>query len=229
MRHDQLSLFRNGGKRRGAGRKPAHGRAGTPHDKRPELDGTNALHVTLRMAPEVGCMRRRGMYRAIRAATRVAAKRDSFRIVHLSIQGTHVHMLVEASSKQTLARGMQGFKISAARHINAHHRRHGRVFADRYHLVVITSPTQMRHTLSYVLNNWRHHSDALPAPGWLVDPFSTGFAFTGWREHPGSLFPPGAYDWLVVRPPESWLLRTGWRLAGSATISALEAPGGHDE
>ena len=43
----------------------------------------------------------------------------NFRIVHLSIQRTHVHLLVEANSKGNSRRGMQGFQISAAKHLNA--------------------------------------------------------------------------------------------------------------
>jgi REP element-mobilizing transposase RayT len=232
--HQQIALFRNGGKRRGAGRKPAGARARTAHEARPEIDATNAMHVTLRVASEVGRMRRPEVYRAIRAASVVASRRGQVRIVHLTIQSTHLHMIVEAEDKNALARGMQGFQISAAKNINkvvgTDGRRRGRVFADRYHLVVIRSPTQMRHVLAYVLCNWRKHRDDGTAPGWLIDPYATGFAFDGWRELAtgGVMWPPGTYDWLVVREARSWLLRDGWR-RGGAPISAFEIPGGHDE
>ena len=46
-------------------------------------------------------------------------RREDCRIVHLSIQGNHVHLLVEAENRMALARGMQAFEISAAKHINA--------------------------------------------------------------------------------------------------------------
>lgn len=232
--HEQILLFRNGGKRRGAGRKPAGLRAGTSHASRPIIDGTNAMHVTLRVALEVGQLRRREIYRAIRAASTVTARREEFRIVHLSIQHDHVHMIVEAENKKALARGMQGFQISAAKQINkalgGAQPRRGRVFSDRYHLVVIGSPTQMRHVLAYVLCNWRKHRDDRRAPGWLVDPYATGFAFSGWRELAAgeTMWPAGTYDWIVVRQPRSWVLRDGWR-RGGAPISAFEVPGGHDE
>ena len=39
--------------------------------------------------------------------------------MHFSIQRTHVHLLVEANSKGDSRRGMQGFQISAAKHLNA--------------------------------------------------------------------------------------------------------------
>jgi hypothetical protein len=36
-----------------------------------------------------------------------------------SAQRTHLHLLVEAKDKEALAAGMQGFQISAAKHLNA--------------------------------------------------------------------------------------------------------------
>ena len=156
IRHVQQELFRNGGKRRGAGRKPRGARAGSAHQVRPDVKPHHALHVVLRVVPAVGSLRRRRMYKAMREATIVAALRERIRIVHISLQRTHVHLLVEAEDQQALARGMQGFEISAARNINTalgdqYRRRRGRVFADRYHLEVITSPTRARNAISYVL------------------------------------------------------------------------------
>src|ERR1041384_2661392 len=139
----QQELFRRGGKRRGAGRKPRSSRAGERHQARPEFKPYHPLHIVMRVAPEVGSLRRRAMYKALRDATITAALRERFRIVHISLQRTHVHLLVEADHKTALARGMQGFTISAARNINTalgdgKRRRRGRVFADRYHVEVIT-------------------------------------------------------------------------------------------
>src|SRR5262249_32294437 len=144
-RHVQQELFRRGGKRRGAGRKPEGARAGERHAARPAFKPYHALHVVMRVVPEVGSLRRRQTYQALRDATITAALRERFRIVHISLQRNHVHMLVEAEHKAALGRGMQGFQISAARHINTAlgdgvRRRRGRVFADRYHVQVITTP-----------------------------------------------------------------------------------------
>jgi hypothetical protein len=112
----QLPLWKpRGGKRRGAGRKPKGWRAGSPHRARPELEARHPVHVTLRVIPAVGSLRRRFTYKAIRQATLTTALRERFRIVHLSIQRTHIHLIVEASDKRALASGMQGFQISAAR------------------------------------------------------------------------------------------------------------------
>jgi hypothetical protein len=176
------------------------------------------------------------MYKALREATIVAAVRERIRIVHISLQRNHVHMLVEAEDKDALGRGMQGFQISAARHINTvlgdgrYRRRRGPVFADRYHLVVIRSPRRARHALSYVLNNWRKHCEdrhGLPST-WLVDPYSSGISFPDWKELEDKPFMwpiRATYDPLVVRRPQSWLLREGWKVSQCGSISVFEVPG----
>jgi REP element-mobilizing transposase RayT len=279
---EQLVLFkRRGGKRRGAGRKPAGRLAGSPHKLRPDLNARYPVHVVLRVIGAVGNLRRRFTYRAIREATLTTARREDFRIVHVSIQRTHVHLLVEAQHKQALASGMQGFQISAAKHLNAAiskgkpgPRRRGTVFPDRYHAEIITSPRQARHTLSYVLinrpipsgrskigrlaaknwpvnnqitgqshelsghvaerrlagylgNNWHKHQEdrATPMATWTIDWFSSAAMFAGWAEYGEEAFlwrGPGTYDPLVVYQPKTWLLREGWKRAGS--ISCREVP-----
>jgi len=82
--------------------------------------------------------------------------------------------------------------------------------------------------LSYVLGNWRHHKEDQEelARTWLVDPFSTGVLFPDWKEleDKAAMWPiRETYDPLVVRRPESWLLREGWKKAG--TISCHDVPG----
>ncbi len=196
------------------------------------MESKNALHVVLRVAPAVGSLRRRDLYRAMRSASVVAALRGRIRIVHISIQRTHVHLLVEAENKLALGRGMQGFQISAARNINTAlggdgERRCGAVFVDRYYLVVIDSPTQARHALSYVLNNWKKHAEDRSGvlSGWLVDPFSSGCSFADWHERAevdAAWKVPPTYEPLVVSEPQSWLLRKGWKLAGP--VSVREVP-----
>jgi REP element-mobilizing transposase RayT len=231
--HVQQELFRRGGKRRGAGRKPKGARAGERHGARPEFKSYHPLHVVMRVVPEVGSLRRRKMYKALRDATITAALRERFRIVHISLQRSHVHMLVEAEHKAALGRGMQGFQLSAARHINTVlgdgvRRRRGRVFADRYHVEVITTPTRARHAIGYVLSNFRKHGEDREglASTWLVDPFSSGISFPDWKEledQPWMWPIRETYDPLVVRRPESWLLREGWKKAGGL-ISARDVP-----
>jgi REP-associated tyrosine transposase len=243
-RHVQQELFgaRNGqpsrvgrshrrrpGRRRKPGRKPNGARAGSPHKTRPTLTKHCAVHVVLRVVAAVGNLRRRDAYRAIREATIAVALRElnakidgSFRIIHISIQRTHVHLLVEADHKMALSRGMQSFQISAAKHLNRaaskglEERRRGTVFPDRFHQEIIRSPTQARHALSYVLNNWRKHREDRQR-SWNVDPFSTGVLFGGWRQRDDEVLLwrwRDTYDPLVVYLPTTWLLRAGWRKGG---------------
>jgi REP element-mobilizing transposase RayT len=242
-RHIQQELFKpRGGKRRGAGRKPKNGkRAGSPHKERPELKAYWPVHVVLRVHEDVQPLRTRDMYKALREATIAVALRElhfaeegAFRIVHISIQSSHVHMIVEAANKTALSRGMQSFQISAAKHINRvysdraglERRRRGTVFPDRFHQEILKSPRQARHALSYVLNNWRKHSEDRQRAS-KVDPFSTGALFSGWRERADAmtLFRwPTTYEPLVVYLPQTWLLRVGWEKHGR--VSFREVPGG---
>src|SRR6201992_3826097 len=180
----QQELFRRGGRRRRAGRKPARGRAGSRHRARATVNSYHALHVVMRVVEAVGSLRKRAMYQALREATITAALRQRFRIVHISIQRTHVHMLVEAEHAQALARGMQGFQIAAARNINTRLATNGRRaprpgFSGRPHLEVITTPRRARHVLAYVLNNWRKHNEdrAGVASTWLGGPVATRVLF----------------------------------------------------
>lgn len=242
-RHIQQPLFKErGGKRPGAGRKPKGARAGSPHKKRPTLAARFPVHVVLRVVTEVGSLRKRKMYAALRDATLAVARRElyiaetgAFRIVHISIQRTHVHLIVEADHAMALSRGMQSFQISAAKHLNAAvsvgrpERRRGTVFPDRFHEEIIKTPRQARHTLAYVLNNWRRHGEdrARVSRSWNVDPFSTGLVFGGWKARQEAVLMwkwPATYLPLFVYVPNTWLLREGWR-KGGPLLHFQEVPG----
>lgn len=159
-KHSQTSLtFRtHGGARPGAGRPSKHGRAGASHATRSAHDHHHPVHITLRVVGSVGNLRRRDTYLAIREATIITARREDFRIIHMSIQRDHVHLLVEADDKHAISNGVRGFSISAARQINKaisarpggdYERRTGRVFADRYHARPLTTPRAVRSCLRY--------------------------------------------------------------------------------
>jgi REP element-mobilizing transposase RayT len=165
---------RRGGKRKGAGRPKRGARASERHKKRPKLSAYEPVHVVIRARKDIGSLRTRPIFRAIKEATFTAFAHDdravakprasaattklgrAFHIVHLSIQRTHIHLIVEASDRMALARGMQAFGISAARHINAATGHRGSVFSDRYFPRVLKTPTQVRNCLAYVLKNSSH-------------------------------------------------------------------------
>jgi REP-associated tyrosine transposase len=224
-----------GGKRRGAGR-PAKKpwRPSERHKLRARFAKTTPLHVTLRVVDAIGKLRRRDAYHAIRRAMQATLARTDFRIVHISLEDDHIHLIVEADTERALAKGMQAFEISAAIRLNVAfskrgRRRYGQVFADRYHPVVITSPTQARHAIAYVLNNWRRHrqDNGMESRLWTVDYFSSGPSFRGWKECDASPMPfdmPPTYEPLPVATPQTWLLGAGWRKTGRP-ISLREVPG----
>ena len=208
------------------GKRRTTGRRNTPHTPRAHLTKHIPVHVTLRLDHHAtGNARRRDMYKAIRTAT--TRTKDCIRIIHLSIQRTHLHLIVEANDRDALSSGMQSFEISAARRINRVCKRSGRVFTDRYNAEYLTTPTQTRNALSYVLNNWRKHGDDAISPTFRIDPYSSAILFDGFADYAA---PPRAtwaipYEPLQIRPPESWLLRVGWRRTG--IISCHEIPGSH--
>jgi hypothetical protein len=76
------------------------------------------------------------------------------------------------------------------------------------------------------INNWRKHREdqAQRAREWSVDPFSTGVLFPDWKERldePLQWRWRDTYDPLVVYRPATWLLREGWRKAGSVSFRAV--------
>lgn len=238
----QLCLFKQwGGKRRGAGRPSKNARAGAKHKTRPELNHRYPLHVVLRVAHELGNLRRKETYEAIQRATVTVVERGDFRIVQASIQRHHVHLIVEAQTKAALAVGMQAFHVSAARRLNAAvsigaQRRKGCVFTDRYFASSITNPTQARNTLIYCLHNFRHHNEHMNtiAGTWKFDWYSSAPVFGGFCEYDkisdadpqrGLLWAwPAGYTPLFVRQAQTWLLQEGWRRAGSISCAAVPAP-----
>ena len=189
-------VFRTwGGVRAGAGRRPNGEKAGVSHLERPFLDGKTPVHVTVRMLRGVWNLRTRRCLRPILAAMIASGRREEFHIVHASVQGNHIHFIIEARSRQALSRGMQGLCIRIAKGINVvMMRAKGRVFADRYHVHVLKSPTEVARAIKYVVGNQQIHRTRQgdPIRGEFHDPYST----------------------RIDRPfttPTTWLLATGWR------------------
>ncbi len=152
--------------------------------------------------------------------------RRDFRTVHTSIQGDHLHLLIEATDKTALANGVRAFMISATHAVNATRGRRGQVFAVRYHAVQLTTPRQVRAALAYVLNNWRRHKEdeaGLAQRRAYVDPYSTGILFDGWRDAPARFIVPEGYEPLPVSGARSWWLSVGWR--NQPLIGLREVPG----
>jgi putative transposase len=190
----QQELFRSwGGKRKGAGRKKKPG-AGVSHLARPKLAARFPVHVTVKVKPEVFGLRSRRSFRVIQRAFYAGNNRFGFRLNHFSVQGDHLHLIVEAADSAALAKGMQGLQVRIARGLNRMMGRTGRVFADRYHARILRTPTEVKRALYYVLANYQKHAAerGKTFPPTYQDPFtSLANAVTG---------PP-----LTVSP-RTWLL-----------------------
>lgn len=156
------------GRRERAGRKKT-GKSYVPHGRRPFHASSAPVHVTYRVV--AGFPNLRASRVAAMLSTAIGkAHKETFRICHFSIQSNHIHLLVEAGSKTSLSRGMQGLAIRMAKYTNRALGRRGRVFSERYHARELASPTETRHALAYVLLNRAHHVSVATRPGPLTIP-----------------------------------------------------------
>jgi REP element-mobilizing transposase RayT len=192
---------------------------------RPELSPSHPVHVTLRLNGHPN-LRQGKAYRALRKVLGFLLDAKDYRVVHISIQNNHLHLIVEAANKRALQRCMQRFAIRAARALQSVFGWSGvKVFPWRYHARHITTPRQARNTLAYVLNNWRRHREDVTSPRAMqasVDPYSSGIAFGGWVGSPRFKV-PADYIPLPTSPPRTSLLKYDWRRYG--LIDLFERPG----
>ena len=203
-----------GGKRRGAGRKPAGRCAGVSHAVREKLATRFPVLVTMRMRPGLLSLRADDTYALLRVAF-VAGSHGRFRVVEYSIQSNHLHLLVESSGKDELSRGMTGLAVRVARGLNKLWKRVGSVFLDRFHSRVLRTPRAVRVALVYVLQNARKHG------AWIAgkpDVYSSGPEFGGWHDRKGADSSSGP-----LPRARTWLLSIGWRRHGR--IRVTETPG----
>jgi REP element-mobilizing transposase RayT len=169
-----------GGRRQGAGRKPQGARAGVTHLRRPRVAARFPAHVTVRVLPHVYNLRTRRAFRVVSQALFFAGDRFGMRVCELSVQGNHIHFVVEATDAHALSRGMQGLGVRLARGLNRMMGRSGRVFSDRFHARVLHTPLEAMRAVRYVRENRGRHlarigggRAANVAPAYAADPWST--------------------------------------------------------
>jgi len=170
------------------------------------------------MRPEVYGLRCGRSFRAVEKSLRAMQGLRDARFVHYSVQGNHIHLIVEASDRVRLSRRIQGFEVRLAIALNRMMKRpHGKVFADRYHAHILATPLEVHRALGYVLRNANKHYGRSR----FVDAYSSAAWFPGWSA-------PVRIGWspLEGRPPPisapgSWLLRAGWKKHGP--IDAVDA------
>ncbi len=159
------------------------------------------------------------MYHAIRRVLVRYLELDGFRVVHISIQRRHLHLIVEAADEQMLSRSMQSFAINAARSINRAARRTGKVFAFRYKAIQIKTRRYARNAIAYVVNNWRRHGEDRGTRA-AIDLYSSGTSFDGWSKKRRWRVPDTP---LPVSRPRTALLAADWQWFG--LVDPFERPG----
>ena len=185
------------------------------------------MHVVLRTTVTAQRLRQNRIYLLFRDVLEALRGRADFRIVHVSLQHNHVHLIVEADDRRALAKGMQSFAIRFAKAFHAQDGMLGRLFAGRYHATQIKTPRQCRSTINYVLNNWRRHREDLASAyiqQFYFDPYSSGPSFTGWSSGPGESQMPDAYAPLPTSRPQTRLLQTDWKAHGLLDPFARPGP-----
>ena len=185
----QLSFPIRGGRREGAGR-PRGTRVS--HAERPRFGRVTPVHVTLRMRDHVWKLRSRRSFQRLKRCFETARGRFGARLVEFSVQGNHLHLIVEADDNEALSRALQGLCIRIAKALNKMMGRAGKVFDDHYHAHLLSSPTALANAIAYLLGNAAHHFGVAGR-----DPYSSA--------------EPSARE--MLSEPRGWLLRIGWRRA----------------
>jgi REP element-mobilizing transposase RayT len=210
----QLQLWKRGGRRAGAGRKPNGAKAVVSRAKREAISKHVPALVTLKLRAGLPSLRRDGAFGSALRCLEAARARFGLRVIHFSFQSNHVHLLVEADDAESLARGMQGLCVRLAKAWNKLWRRKGSVFADRYHSRPLRTPREVRNALVYVLNNNAKHGIRLAS----FDPFSSASTFDGWSTRPRGALPHASRrddsTQRAVLQARSFLLAGAWRRHG---------------
>lgn len=245
-----------GGARVGAGRPRKAGRSNVAHRARPPHRKDWPVLVTLRTGcrslrsqfvyPTVrGAIAATKQARSFRPLRRASSRRDSkspwsteakaeaeaevsFRVCEFSVQDEHIHLLVEASSRLALERGIRGLSIRLAKRVNQLLFQQGRFISDRYHAMPLKTPRAVRNALVYVIGNFRKHGHGRGRCGRSVDPYSSAPYFGGFVEFadvsgedlagrlvPQALAPPSE---APVERARTWLLGRGWLRYGKLSV-----------
>ena len=170
--------------------------------------------MTIKLISGLPSLRKGEALEVVLAAIKRVNQGGLIRIVEFSIQSNHVHLIVEAANSADLSRGMASLNTGLGMRLNRIWNRTaqknlGSVFKERFHMVVVGSPTQMRHLLNYVLRNDVHHGLGLGK----LDPCSSAPSFGGWCELQDADArgrTAKAAKACVSVEARVWLLKKGW-------------------
>jgi putative transposase len=209
-----FAFMNHGGKRKGAGRKAKRHADGSrvepSHQRRPRFTKSRPLQVTLEVDEEVPNLRATHMAPVVCDAIGRANRRVDFRVVHICVLGSHVHLICEADGPEALASGIESLNGTIAKAVNKRLGRKGRVIASRFHLHVLRTKTEVRNAVQYVLRNAERHGLHEAWPGGVgmprPDPLSTAAWFPYWAEQE-LLVAPAQIPASVVRPAQCYLMK----------------------
>lgn len=229
-----MSKQRWGGPRPGAGRRPKRDVSGVSHHARAAVSPRHPVQAILSTKPELGNLRKKTVHDAIRASLQAGLQARTsagdhggeFRVCHYSVQKHGLRLIVEASDRDALSRGIQGLSVRVAKALNRLWSRNGSVFSDRYATRTLHTGHEVRDSLRFVLCGARADPGQARKLAGRVDPYSSALYFDGWKEQPPAqpsmpmrTPPPGPRP---VAAPRTTLLRQTWRKHGLIGID--EAP-----
>ena len=106
--------------------------AGVSHLRRPALSANQSLCVILRLQAGLPSLRTPALRASVKDAIAEGRERSGFQLSRYSLKDAELRLIVRASDRRALSRGIQGLSIRIARALNRNLNRNGRVFADRY-------------------------------------------------------------------------------------------------
>ncbi len=195
------------------------------HGRRPAHDRRHPVHVTMRRVRMAPSFRQQVVYAVVLEEIK-AAKGHGVRVIYQSIQHDHLHLMVEGNDRADLSKQMCRLFSRIAMAVNRVARRSGPLFRDRHHRRALSTPTEVRNALVYILFNVRKHmaqtarsTAAKQSARRLLDPCSSAPWFEAW--HPEARPPPDVLAEArrysppdLTSPPRTWLASTGWRRGG---------------
>ena len=168
-----------GGRRPGSGKRLLPWRKSAPHRPRTGPPTWAPYHVTLSRLPGLPNLRRQETLSFTLRTFQAKSLLPGFRLVAWTLQRNHLHLLVEAASKDHLSQALKSLQIRLARGWNRLWNRRGPVFAGRFHSRLVLDRADALRTLHYVLKNHYRHGFCWDLP---FDPASSALWTDVWLE-----------------------------------------------
>lgn len=192
-----LELYKGnwGGRRPGSGRKRIHSK-GVAHRIREKITHRTPVHVNFKFRTHI---KNKSALKILKRAI-INARSHGLSVIHFSMQGNHLHFILEAKSNEILSRGMRSLTITFAKGINK-----GRIQIERYHLHVLKTVSETKNAIRYVLFNQQLHEKGTYSK---IDEYSSLLSI----KRPWKFIQEFAKDkkmTLIISKSETWELDQG--------------------